>query len=128
MLPAMSLSQKQCIKRSLVLAVAAGCLGVPDYDAAAASTSLNSSPRPDIVLGTFEGKVLDNWTGTGTAFDLIPLQPGAGGLVAPKQRDGGRVTNFEGAGVVWSGRGGLTNQGTLLSPEFVIQRNYLNYL
>ena len=91
---------------------------LPARGASATRAESNSLPRPDIVLGTFEGKTLDSWTSMGTAFDAAPFHPGAKG----------HLTGYEGTGMVWSGRSGLTNQGTLRSPEFVIQRKHLNFL
>ncbi|MFZ2641656.1 MAG: glycoside hydrolase family 32 protein [Verrucomicrobiia bacterium] len=74
--------------------------------------------QPDIVIGVFEGKDLDGWQKTGDAFLAAPFRPGAGG----------RFSGFEGNGVAWSGRGGLESAGTLLSPEFGIQRKFINFL
>ena len=72
----------------------------------------------DIVIGTFEGEDWGGWTTSGAGFDQKPFQP----------ETSGRFTAFEGAGVAWSGRAGVESTGTLLSPEFKIQRPFLNYL
>jgi sucrose-6-phosphate hydrolase SacC (GH32 family) len=74
--------------------------------------------QPDIVLSTFEDKKFDDWTPSGDAFASALFQSG----------DSGRFTKFEGATIVWSGRSGLDKIGTLLSPEFEIQRGFINYL
>jgi sucrose-6-phosphate hydrolase SacC (GH32 family) len=73
---------------------------------------------PDLFLGDFEGKTLGGWTATGDAFHPAPFQPGASG----------RFTGFTGSGLAWSGRGGAESKGTLLSPEFRIERKFINYL
>ncbi|MCX6898846.1 MAG: glycoside hydrolase family 32 protein [Verrucomicrobia bacterium] len=77
-----------------------------------------SAQRPDVVIGSFEGQTFGGWTATGAAFGSSPFRPGSGG----------RVAGFEGAGVAWSGRGGLESTGALLSPVFEIQRKFINFL
>lgn len=74
--------------------------------------------QPDLVLGTFEEKKFGGWMPGGEAFRSALFQPG----------DSGRFTKFEGTTLVWSGRAGLDKTGTLLSPEFEIQRGFINYL
>jgi levanase len=74
--------------------------------------------QPDLILGVFEGKDLDGWQRTGDAFHTAPFQPGAGG----------RFSGFEGKGVAWSGRNGFETKGALTSPEFKIQRRFINFL
>ncbi|MEI9893023.1 MAG: sulfatase [Chthoniobacter sp.] len=73
-------------------------------------------PRADIVFGAFEGKDMAGWTTTGEAFPPKPAEPA------------GRFTGFEGASLEWSGRGGMESKGMLLSPEFEVQRSFLNFL
>jgi arylsulfatase A-like enzyme/sucrose-6-phosphate hydrolase SacC (GH32 family) len=80
--------------------------------------SKSQTPRSDLVLGAFDGADLGGWTATGDAFPAKPFQPGANAS----------FTSFEGAGIVWSGRGGYTGKGTLVSPEFEIQRGFINFL
>lgn len=72
----------------------------------------------DVVVGSFEGKSWEGWSPTGDAFRGAPFAPG----------NSGRFNGFEGAGVAWSGNGGVGSKGTLLSPEFTMQRPFLNYL
>ncbi len=81
-------------------------------------SALASAQQSDLVHGAFEGKDLDGWQRTGDAFHAAPFQPGAGG----------RFSGFDGKGVAWSGRGGFESAGVLLSPEFEIQRKFINFL
>jgi len=89
-----------------------------------AKTTAPQSTRPvadagdDLVLATFEGKNLDGWTPRGEGFHPAPFRSG----------ESGRFTKFEGTGIAWSGRGGAESTGELLSPEFEIQRAYVNFL
>ncbi len=80
--------------------------------------ALPVGPRADVILGAFDGGSLDGWTATGDAFSAKPFQPGTSG----------RFTKFEGAGIAWSGRGGFAARGTLVSPEFEIQRRFISFL
>ncbi|MEP6671471.1 MAG: sulfatase-like hydrolase/transferase [Chthoniobacter sp.] len=72
--------------------------------------------RTDIVFGAFEGKDLGGWKITGDAFHPKPFEPAD------------RFVGFEGATLAWSGRGGAGSKGTLLSPEFEVQRSFINFL
>lgn len=87
----------------------------PTPAAPAAPTAVVSG---DGVIGSFEGKTWESWQVAGDAFGNAPFKPG----------DSGRCTGFEGSGVAWSGRGGVSIKGTLLSPVFQIQHPFLNYL
>lgn len=89
------------------LLLALGCYALPAL-----------AQQPDLVLGAFEGKDMDGWQRSGDAFHTAPFQPGTSG----------RFSGFEGKGVTWSGRGGFETKGALLSPEFEIQRRFINFL
>lgn len=74
----------------------------------------------DRVLADFEGGSWRGWTATGTAFGDTPA---IGAL--PEQNP---VTDHMGKGLANSFRGGDAATGSLTSPEFVIDRAYLNLL
>ena len=74
----------------------------------------------DIVIADFEGKDYGNWTATGTAFGSGPAQGTLPGQMA--------VSGYAGHGLVNSFHGGDAATGTLTSPEFKIERRYLNLL
>ena len=74
----------------------------------------------DIIIADFEGTDYGAWTVSGKAFGTTPAQ---GGL--PGQ---GQVSGFEGHGLANSFHGGDNAQGELLSPEFTIQRGYIDFL
>src|SRR5262249_24206312 len=68
----------------------------------------------------FEGDAWGNWQVEGTAFG-----PGPARGTLPGQQP---VTGFLGHGLVNSFVGGDASTGTMLSPEFVITRPYVNFL
>lgn len=74
----------------------------------------------DRVLADFEGGAWQSWTVTGTAFGNAPA---IGAL--PEQS---AIADVMGKGLANSFRGGDAATGTLTSPEFVIDRAYLNLL
>ena len=74
--------------------------------------------QADIVIGAFEGKDLGGWQRSGDAFHTAPFQSSTSG----------RFSRFDGKGVAWSGRGGFESTGALASPEFEIQRRFVNFL
>ena len=74
----------------------------------------------DIPIADFEGADYGAWTATGTAFGTGPAQ-GA----MPGQQP---VSGYEGHGLVNTFLGGDDSQGELLSPEFAIERSYINFL
>ena len=86
--------------------------------AAAPVAGVGAAPKGELVLGAFEKDSLDGWTATGEAFPSKPFRPG----------DAQRFANFEGMGLVWSGRAGLEKKGTVQSPEFRIERPFINFL
>ncbi|HEY3788966.1 MAG TPA: glycoside hydrolase family 32 protein [Urbifossiella sp.] len=80
-----------------------------------------AADRPDVIIADFEGDAYPaGWTTTGTAFGKGP----ASGAF-PNQMP---VEGFLGKGLVNSFLGGDDATGTLASPEFQIQRKYLNFL
>ena len=77
-------------------------------------------PRRDIVIADFEGRDYGGWKTTGTAFGLAPAQGSLPGQMP--------VSGYQGKALVNSYCGGDGATGTLTSPEFVLSRNYLNFL
>ena len=75
---------------------------------------------PDVLLADFEGKDYGAWTATGTAFGAGPAAGALPGQMA--------VGGFQGKGLVNSFVGGDDSTGTLTSPEFKIDRDYLKFL
>src|SRR5258708_7404722 len=87
----------------------------------AAGATLRAVDRPDILLADFEGDAYPaGWTTTGTAFGKGPAKGTLPGQMA--------VTGFLGKGLVNSFLGGDDATGTLTSPEFKLERKYLNFL
>lgn len=74
----------------------------------------------DRVVADFEGRDYGGWTATGTAFGLGPARG-----TLPDQM---AVSGFRGQGLVNSYSGGDRSTGTLTSPEFRIERPYINML
>src|SRR5262245_49511037 len=74
----------------------------------------------DLRIADFEGKSYGDWAATGTAFGTGPAQG-----TLPNQMP---VTGYLGHGLVNSFTGGDAATGTLTSPEFTIQRPYINFL
>jgi len=74
----------------------------------------------DVVIADFEGTNYGSWTSAGGAFGTGPA---TGAL--PGQSP---VTGFQGKGFASSFHGGEKASGTLTSPEFKIERNYISFL
>jgi fructan beta-fructosidase len=74
----------------------------------------------DILVADFEGPDYQGWTVSGDAFGSAPA---AGTL--PGQME---VSGFKGRRLVNSFSGGDDTTGKLTSPEFTIQRQYINFL
>jgi len=74
----------------------------------------------DILINDFESPTYGTWTTTGTAFGSGPA---AGTL--PGQNP---VTGYQGSRLVNTFLGGDASTGTLTSPPFTIQRNYIQFL
>lgn len=79
-----------------------------------------AADRPDIVIADFEGDTYGDWVATGTAFGKGPARG-----TLPNQMP---VTGFQGKGLVNSYTGGDASTGTLTSPEFAIDRKFVNFL
>lgn len=74
----------------------------------------------DIVIDNFESGNFGRWTVQGDAFGKQPCQ----GSYPGQQK----VTDFEGKYLVNSFSGGDDSRGTLVSREFTIERDYINFL
>jgi len=74
----------------------------------------------DIVLGDFEADTYGSWTASGSAFGSAPARG-----TLPSQNP---VSGFVGRGLVNSYLGGDGPTGTLVSPEFLIERTYVSFL
>jgi fructan beta-fructosidase len=79
-----------------------------------------AADRSDILVADFEGDTYGDWTATGTAFGKGPARG-----TLPNQMP---VTGFLGKGLVNSYAGGDASTGTLTSPEFPVERTFLNFL
>nr|AGZ94060.1 levanase [Streptomyces sp. MMG1612] len=77
-------------------------------------------PPEGAVLADFEGGTYGDWTTTGDAFGTAP----ATGTL-PNQQE---VSGFLGSGLVNSYLNGDSTTGTLTSPEFTIDKDYINFL
>ena len=104
---------------------------VRDGDLLALQCSINPQPaaaqvapaRPTIVFADFEGADYGAWTQEGNAF-------GKGPTSEPPPPITPRVTNFQGKSYANSylNPGGDVPQGKLISPEFTIERSFINFL
>ncbi|MEO5916253.1 MAG: glycoside hydrolase family 32 protein [Luteolibacter sp.] len=74
----------------------------------------------DILIADFEGADYGGWKVTGEAFGKNPAQGALQGQMA--------VDGFLGKGFVNSYQGGDDTTGTLVSPEFKVERKFLNFL
>lgn len=89
--------------------------------------------RPDILIADFEGKDYGDWTAAGDGFGTGPLRQEGENPPVYDRRTGTplHVTGFEGRGlaacVYKNGElAGGAARGTLISPEFIIERTYIN--
>jgi uncharacterized protein (DUF608 family) len=78
------------------------------------------NPRPARILADFEGEDYGDWIAEGEAFGAGP----ASGTL-PNQQE---VSGFEGEGLVNTYIDRDTPKGALTSPEFTIDRRFLNFL
>ncbi|MEU1850533.1 GH32 C-terminal domain-containing protein [Streptomyces sp. NPDC019990] len=85
-----------------------------------AGTALDPTPPEGTVLADFEGGTYGGWTATGDAFGTAP----ATGTLPGQQQ----VSGFMGGGLVNSFRNGDSTTGTLTSPEFTVDKKYVNFL
>lgn len=76
--------------------------------------------EPDLVIADFESDTYGDWKTTGEAFG-----PGPARGTLPNQM---AVEGFEGRGLVNSFLNGDKTTGTLTSPEFLIDRKFMNFL
>ncbi|MEH0474792.1 GH32 C-terminal domain-containing protein [Streptomyces sp. B21-097] len=76
--------------------------------------------QPGKVLADFEGTSYGDWTTTGDAFGSAP----ATGALPDQQQ----VSGFQGGGLVDTYRNGDAGTGTLTSPEFTVDKRYVNFL
>lgn len=76
--------------------------------------------RKDIVLADFDGPDYQGWRVTGSAFGTAPAQG-----TLPNQMS---VSGYSGRGLVNTFLGGDQATGTLESPPFKIEHNYLRFL
>src|SRR5437870_5708009 len=88
--------------------------------ALAITAMLAPQSPPDVVLADFEGADYSAWTTAGDAFGSGPAQG-----TLPNQMP---VTGYQGHGLVNSYNHGDSATGTLTSPEFTVNRRYLNFL
>lgn len=78
-----------------------------------------SAPRSEVVLADFEGASYGDWKPSGDAFGTGPAK----GTLA----DQNRVSGFVGKGLVNTFYKGDATTGRLTSPEFTIQRDFINF-
>lgn len=90
------------------------------YSVTLAGLMAFQAPNSDILISNFEGMDYGAWTVTGTAFGPGPAQGTLKG-----QMD---VSGFIGHGLVSSYYEGDGSTGTLTSPDFKIERKYINFL
>ncbi|NLZ05042.1 MAG: 2,6-beta-D-fructofuranosidase [Phycisphaerae bacterium] len=76
--------------------------------------------KPDLLICDFEGSDYAGWQATGDAFGNTPARGTLPGQLA--------VTGFVGRGLVNSFRERDASTGTLTSPPFQIERNYIHFL
>ena len=89
----------------------------------AAFAAFGAPQAEDILIADFEARDYGDWTVEGEAFGRGP----AGGN--PHGQAEGNAFNFQGRGLVNSYRGGDNKPtGILTSPEFTIERSYINLL
>ncbi|MGW0710542.1 GH32 C-terminal domain-containing protein [Streptomyces sp. NPDC002643] len=85
-----------------------------------AGTVLASTPPEGTVLADFEGGTYRDWAATGDAFGTAP----ATGTL-PHQNP---VSGYLGGGLVNTYLNGDSTTGTLTSPEFTLDKQYVNFL
>ncbi|MFI6033521.1 GH32 C-terminal domain-containing protein [Streptomyces sp. NPDC051315] len=84
-------------------------------------TVMEQGPPPEgTVLADFEGGTYGDWTTTGDAFGQAP----ATGTLPGQQE----VSGFLGGGLVNTFLNGDSTTGTLTSPEFTLDKDYVNLL
>ena len=81
---------------------------------------LMSCSSQDIMIDDFESGTFDKWKVEGEAFGSTPAKGSY-----PGQQD---IKDFQGNYLANSFNGGDDSRGTLLSKDFTIERNYINFL
>ena len=84
------------------------------------TVSADAADRPDVIIADFEGDTYGGWTAVGEAFGSGPARGTLPGQMT--------ITGFLGRGLANSFVKGDVSTGTLTSPPFPIERNYLNFL
>jgi fructan beta-fructosidase len=84
------------------------------------AVSASASAADDILINDFEAADYGDWKVEGTAFGKAPAKGTLGGQM--------KVTGFEGKGLVNTYLGGDGPKGTLTSPPFTIERDYITFL
>jgi fructan beta-fructosidase len=84
------------------------------------AASLVAADRPDRLLADFEDDTYGDWKVVGAAFGERPARGALPGQMG--------VSGYEGNGLVNSFAGGDSTTGKLTSPEFTIDRAYINFL
>ncbi|MCA8988614.1 MAG: hypothetical protein KDA78_13275, partial [Planctomycetaceae bacterium] len=82
--------------------------------------SANAADRPDVLIADFEQPTYGDWTVEGEAFGTGPAQ----GTLPGQMHVGG----YHGKGLVNSFKNGDRTTGKLTSPEFKLQRPWINFL
>ncbi len=84
------------------------------------SLTAQTAKRADILIADFEGDTYKDWKTEGDAFGSGPAHG-----TLPGQMN---VEGYQGKGYVNSFHGGDDSTGTLTSPEFKIERKFINFL
>ena len=88
--------------------------------ALAVAVRANAALADDLLIADFEQPTYGEWKVEGTAFGNGPAWGTLGGQM--------KVSGFEGKGLVNSYFGGDGPRGTLTSPAFTIERDYIKFL
>lgn len=83
-------------------------------------TLATRSPGEDLLVADFEGGSYGAWRADGDAFGNAPAKGALDGQM--------EVSGFQGGSLAHSFHGGDDATGTLASPEFRIQRKFINFL
>ena len=81
---------------------------------------MSCSTKSDIIIDDFESGTYAKWTVDGNAFGEVP----ASGSYAGQQN----VEGYDGKFLANSFNEGDDSRGTLTSQEFIIERDYINFL
>ena len=109
-----AMSHPRILSRSFALPVVAALFGsIPTIPGLA-------SDRPDMPVANFEGATYGDWKVDGDAFGTGPARGGYPGQMV--------VEGFRGKGLVSSFAHGDSSTGTLTSPPFTVERNYVEFL